>query len=53
LATLFNLGFAKSVPKAEPQVGGAEIEVGGQKYSFGGLAFQFYYSGELIDYFNW
>lgn len=53
LATLFNLGFAKSAPKADPKVGGAEIEVGGQTYSFGSLAFQFYYSGELIDYFSW
>ena len=53
LATLFNLGFEKSIPKAEPQVGGAEIEVGGEKYSFGGLAFQFYYSDELLDYFPW
>ncbi len=51
IATLFNLGFNKSAPKADPQVGGAEIEVGGQKYSFGGLAFQFYYSGELADDF--
>lgn len=53
LATLFNLGFSKSVPKAEPQVGGAEIEVGNEKYSFGGLAFQFYYSKELLDNFPW
>jgi len=53
LATLFNLGFDKSVPKAEPQVGGAEIEIDGQKYSFGGLAWQFYYSGELINLFPW
>lgn len=53
LATLFNLGFQKSVPKAEPSVGGAEIEVGGQKYSFGSLAFQFYYSNELIANFPW
>ncbi len=53
LATLFNLGFSKSTPKALPQVGGAEIDVGGEKYSFGGLAFQFYYSKELLDYFPW
>lgn len=53
LATLFNLGFSKSVPKPNPQVGGAEIEVGNEKYSFGGLAFQFYYSKELLDYFPW
>ena len=53
LATLFNLGFDKSAPKAEPQVGGAEIEIGDVKYSFGGLAFEFYYSSELIDIFPW
>jgi len=53
LATLFNLGFAKSVPKANPSVGGALIEIGNQKYSFGGLAFQFYYSNELIANFPW
>lgn len=53
LATLFNLGFTKSEPKADPKVGGAEIEIGEQKYSFGSLAYQFYYSGELIEEFNW
>lgn len=51
LATLFNLGFDKSVPKSKPEVGGAEIEIGDQLYSFGGLAFQFYYSGELSKSF--
>jgi len=51
LATLFNLGFTKSAPKAEPAAGGAEIEIGGKAYSFGGLAFQFYYSGELANDF--
>jgi len=51
IATLFNLGFEKSIPKIDPQVGGAEIDIGDQKYSFGGLAFQFYYSGELTDLF--
>ncbi len=53
LATLFNLGFAKSNPKPDPKVGGAEIEIGGEVYSFGSLAYQFYYSGELIEEFNW
>ena len=53
LATLFNLGFDKSLPKADPQVGGAEIDIGDQKYSFGSLAYQFYYSNELINEFNW
>lgn len=53
LATLFNLGFVKSSPKPDPKVGGAEIEIGGETYSFGSLAYQFYYSGELIEEFNW
>lgn len=48
LATLFNLGFAKSQPKSNPAIGGAEIEVGGQKYTFGGLAQEFYDSNELL-----
>lgn len=53
IATLFNLGFDKSVPKSEPQVGGSEITIAGEDYTFGNLAFQFYYSGELINYFPW
>lgn len=53
IATLFNLGFDKSVPKSNPQVGGAEIEISGRKYSFGTLAYEFYYSGELVEYFPW
>ncbi len=53
LATLFNIGFGKSAPNADPKVGGAEIDVGSQKYSFGSLAYQFYYSNELINEFNW
>lgn len=51
LATLFNLGYINSRPKADPQVGGAEIKVHEVPYTFGALAFQFYYSGELIDLF--
>lgn len=51
IATLFNLGFSKSTPKANPQVGGAEIEIGGRKYTFGSLAYEFYYSGELAEEF--
>lgn len=47
LATLFNIGFQNSVPKANPQAGGSEIEIAGQKYSFGRLAYEFYYSHEL------
>lgn len=51
LATLYNIGFANSVPKANPQVGGAEIEIAGQKYSFGGLVYEFYYSPEMLEQF--
>jgi hypothetical protein len=51
LATLYNLGFEHSKPKADPQVGGSVIEIGGTKYTFGGLAYEFYYSGEMSDLF--
>lgn len=51
LSTLFNIGFAHSSPKADPQVGGAEIDINGTKYSFGGLAADFYNSDLLIDLF--
>ena len=47
LATLFNIGFANSKPKASPQVGGSQIEITSTTYSFGGLAYEFYYSPEL------
>ncbi len=51
LATLYNIGFANSKPKANPEAGGAEIEIAGEKYSFGRLAYEFYYSDELVDVF--
>lgn len=51
-ATLFNLGFDKSIPKPSPQVAGAEIVIGGETYTFGRLAYEFYYGGELIDVFG-
>ncbi len=51
LATIFNLGFEKSIPKANPQVGGAPITINGREYTFGGLAYQFYYSGDLFETF--
>jgi hypothetical protein len=49
LATLYNIGFANSKPKANPEVGGAEIEIGNSKTSFGRLAYEFYYSDELLN----
>jgi len=51
LATLYNIGFANSKPKTDPQVGGSELDIAGQKYSFGRLAYEFYYSGELLTDF--
>ncbi len=50
-ATLYNLGFYYSVPKSDPQSGGSEIAVNGNTYTFGDLAYEFYYSGELLDVF--
>ncbi|MEI7594606.1 MAG: hypothetical protein WCK02_02580 [Bacteroidota bacterium] len=51
LATLFNVGFEQSKPKADPLVGGSHIKVGEQDYTFGSLAYDFYYSGELYNDF--
>lgn len=53
LATIFNVGFAKSVPKADPQVGGSEIMIRGKTYTFGSLAYEFYFSGEMLDEFGY
>jgi hypothetical protein len=51
IATLYNLGFNRSIPKSNPEPGGAPITVNGQQYSFGQLAEEFYYSGELVNEF--
>lgn len=51
LATLFNLGFNKSIPKANPEVGGSTITIDDRDYTFGGLSYEFYYSGELLEIF--
>lgn len=53
LATLFNLGFDKSVPKANPKAAGSTITIDGKTYTFGELAFAFYYSGELLSVFGY
>lgn len=49
IATLWNLGFDKSRPNANPKSGGAVIDIDGVPYSFGSLAEQFYYSDELVE----
>lgn len=51
VATLFNIGFNRSIPKENPLVGGSTIEINGEKYFFGSLAYEFYYSGELLEEF--
>ncbi|MFA6297060.1 MAG: hypothetical protein WC629_00680 [Candidatus Paceibacterota bacterium] len=51
LATLYNLGFIHSQPKSNPEVGGAAIPLSNKTYSFGELAYDFYYSDELINEF--
>lgn len=51
LATLYNVGFAQSVPKENPRVGGSKVNVNDKLYSFGSLSYQFYYSGEMMDLF--
>jgi hypothetical protein len=51
LATLYNLGFNRSIPKPNPAPGGAPITVNGEDYTFGDLADEFYYSGELLEEF--
>ena len=51
LATLYNVGYACSVPKSNPSVGGSTIQIKEKNYTFGALAYEFYYSGELADVF--
>jgi len=51
LGTLFNLGFYKSSPKENPEVGGSTITINDRDYTFGGLSYEFYYSGELLEIF--
>jgi len=49
LATLYNLGFWKSVPSANPKTGGAVFIMNEDTVTFGGVVFDFYYSGELFE----
>lgn len=51
IVTLFNLGFVKSFPKADPKVAGASIQTGGTTYTYGELGQLFYDSEELTDIF--
>ena len=51
LATLFNVGFEKSIPNANPKSGGAPIDINGTIWSFGALAGTFYDSDEMVELF--
>lgn len=51
LATLYNIGFSRSKPNQNPQVGGSTLTIADTQYTFGALAFEFYYSGEMLDVF--
>jgi len=53
IATLFNIGLQHSEPKANPQVGGSKITIGSSDYVFGSLAYEFYYSGDLMTEFSY
>jgi len=50
-ASIYNLGYQKSVPKKNPQAGGSVFKIHDQEYTFGAVAFEFYWSGEMMDYF--
>jgi hypothetical protein len=49
ISTLYNIGFAHSVPNANPQTGGAAITLSDGTRSFGTLAAEFYNSDLLAD----
>lgn len=51
LFTLFNLGFQASKPGPDPKCGGSHITVHDEVYTFGVICNDFYYSGELAEYF--
>lgn len=51
IVTLYNIGFDRSIPKPNPQVGGADITVNGTTYTYGELGVDFYYSDELTQVF--
>jgi hypothetical protein len=51
IGTLFNVGFPQSKPNPNPKVGGSTIKIDQTLYSFGRLAYEFYYSGEMVNEF--
>lgn len=51
LASIFNLGYSKSKPKKNPSAGGSNFKIREKDYTFGGVAYDFYYSGEMLEEF--
>ena len=51
LASIFNLGYNKSKPKKNPAAGGSNFKIREKDYTFGGVAYDFYYSGEMLEEF--
>lgn len=51
VGTLFNVGFPQSKPNANPKVGGSTVKIDQTNYTFGRLAYEFYFSGEMVDIF--
>ena len=51
LASIFNLGYNKSKPKKNPAVGGSNFMIRDKQYTFRGVAYDFYYSAELLEAF--
>ena len=51
VGTLFNVGFPQSKPNPNPKVGGSTVKIDQTDYTFGRLAYEFYFSGELVDVF--
>ncbi len=52
LATLFNLGFDQSVPKADPVSSGSSITLAGNTYIYGELGALIYNSSEFDNVFS-
>lgn len=52
VATLFNLGFSQSMPKANPIVSGSEITLAGNTYIYGELGALVYNSNEFDTIFS-
>ncbi len=49
LLTIYNIGFHKCPPHAQPQPGGAVFKLGSTEYTFGTFAWEFYWSGRALQ----